>query len=278
MKRWLSLLAAVLVICATACAPSKSSLDKLKTVYEDNSVTFRQIDKNTWIGSGNLTSSESLYLLEGTKRAVLIDAGTDIPDLDVIVAGITDKPVTLVLTHVHPDHAGAAGCFDEVWINPGDTVNVSQFMPDYKGRIKFLENGQKLDLGGRILEVLFTPGHTPGSVTFLEVGTDRGYCGDAFGAGSGMLVFCDMETMIETCRTLYPYFNDKGYKQLYCGHFYGANFITLDKIQFIESVAAEVRDGKIESVPKEGVFGLNSVAVKGDFKMSYIRAESPDTK
>jgi hypothetical protein len=40
--------------------------------------------------------------LEGSDKAVLIDAGTNIADLDKIVASITKKPVMLVATHVHP--------------------------------------------------------------------------------------------------------------------------------------------------------------------------------
>ena len=181
MKKTIILAIAAAVICLTATA---QPLQNLKTVYKDANVTFRKLDKHTWIGSGNVMSSETMYIIEGKDKAVLIDAGTTIPNLDRIVAKITKKPVTLILTHVHPDHAGAAGCFDEVWINPADTVFVPTFMPDYKDTIKYLENGQLIDLGGRVLETYFTPGHTPGSTTFLEVGTEIGYSGDSFGNGN----------------------------------------------------------------------------------------------
>jgi glyoxylase-like metal-dependent hydrolase (beta-lactamase superfamily II) len=62
-----------------------------------------------------------------------------------------------------------------------------EFMPDYGGKVNYLTDGQKFKLGGRTIEAFFTPGHTPGSVTFLETGTDRGFCGDAFGTGSGKI-------------------------------------------------------------------------------------------
>ena len=66
--------------------------------------------------------NESLYLLEGNDKAVLIDAGTKIKDLDKIVASITKKPIMLVATHVHPDHTGSAiNYFPEIYINPADT-------------------------------------------------------------------------------------------------------------------------------------------------------------
>lgn len=91
-----------------------------KVVYEDDAVVFRQIDEHTWIGNGHLCYNESLYLVEGSERAALIDAGTRIPDLDKIVAKITSKPVMLLLTHGHGDHVGGAGPFPEVYICEAD--------------------------------------------------------------------------------------------------------------------------------------------------------------
>jgi len=72
-----------------------------KIVYEDANVVFRQLDEHTWIGNGNLAYNESLYIVEGNERALLIDAGTHIPELNSIVASITSKPVTLMVTHLH---------------------------------------------------------------------------------------------------------------------------------------------------------------------------------
>ena len=82
---------------------NQADLD-LPEVYRDKNVVFKQLDEHTWIGSGNRVSSETLYIIEGKDKAVLIDAGTNIPDLDKIVAGITKKPVSLLLTHGHGDH------------------------------------------------------------------------------------------------------------------------------------------------------------------------------
>ena len=253
------------VICLTATA---QPLQNLKTVYKDANVTFRKLDKHTWIGSGNVMSSETMYIIEGKDKAVLIDAGTTIPNLDRIVAKITKKPVTLILTHVHPDHAGAAGCFDEVWINPADTVFVPAFMPDYKGTIKYLENGQLIDLGGRVLETYFTPGHTPGSTTFLEVGTEIGYSGDSFGNGN-LLVFSDFQTLIKTCQDSYDYFSSKGYSKFYCGHFFGVNFETLERIQLIQTMAQEALDGKIDGEPTGGFGNMNTVITRDGFRLNY---------
>jgi len=90
-------------------------------------------------------SNESLYLVEGNDKAVLIDAGTRIADLDKAVASITKKPITLVATHAHPDHTGSAiNYFPELYINPGDAR--ASFMADYKGKIRDLKDGEVIDL------------------------------------------------------------------------------------------------------------------------------------
>ena len=80
-----------------------------KVVYQDDEVVFRQLDEHTWIGNGHRVYNESLYIVEGNERALLIDVGTYIPDLDKIVAKITSKPVTMMLTHAHGDHVGGVG-------------------------------------------------------------------------------------------------------------------------------------------------------------------------
>ena len=91
-----------------------------KVVYQDAEVVFRQLDEHTWIGNGHRVYNESLYIVEGSERALLIDAGTYIPELDKIVAKITSKPVTMMATHAHGDHVGGVGPFPEVYMNAGD--------------------------------------------------------------------------------------------------------------------------------------------------------------
>ena len=270
MKR-LALAIIILFTGLAAYAQSRNPLEDLETVYQDENVTFRKIDDHTWVGSGNVMSSETMYIIEGKKKAVLIDAGTSIPDLDKIVAKITDKPLTLILTHVHPDHAGAVGCFDEVWINEADTVYVPDYMPDYKGTVRYLENGQLIKLGGRTLETYFTPGHTPGSTTFLEKGTDIGYSGDSFGNGN-LLVFCDLRTLIKTCEDSYEYFKKNGYRKFYCGHFIGVNFENLERIQLIKEIAEDALEGKVDGEPTEGFSNMDRVIIRDGFRLNYNEA------
>ena len=51
----------------------------------------------------------AMFLLVGEEKALLIDTGTGVFDLPLLLKTLTDKPVQVVLTHGHPDHAGAIG-------------------------------------------------------------------------------------------------------------------------------------------------------------------------
>ena len=242
---------------------NQADLD-LPEVYRDKNVVFRQIDEHTWIGSGNRVASETVYIIEGNDKAVVIDAGTHMPKLDKIVAKITDKPVSLILTHGHGDHVGAAGCFDELWVNTAD----KGMLRNYKGTIHHIENGQRFDLGGRVLEAFYTPGHTPGSTTFLEVGTDTGYSGDAFGNGN-LLVMGDFKTLIKTCRESYDYFSANGYTKFYNGHFWGENFETLERIKEIQDIAEGVFFGQIEGENGKDMGNMDRIVRRNDFRFNY---------
>ena len=79
-----------------------------KEVFKNDDIVFHQIDEHTWVGTGHLVFNESVYIVEGNDKAVLIDAGMKIADLDKVAASITQKPVMLVATHVHPDRKSHA--------------------------------------------------------------------------------------------------------------------------------------------------------------------------
>ena len=268
MKR-IVLAAIAAIICISGFAQNnenQAQLD-LPEVYRDKNVVFWKLDDHTWIGSGNRVSSETLYLIEGEDKAALIDAGTNIPKLDRIVKRITKKPVSLLLTHGHGDHVGAAGCFDELWMNTED----KGMLRNYNGTIHHIENGQRFDLGGRILEAFYTPGHTSGSVTFLEVGTDKGYSGDAYGS-TNLLVNTELAILLNTCEESLRYYKENGYKNFYPGHYWGNNLETLERIEEIRQITKDVLAGKVdgESNGNEGFgFGLNRIVRKGEFRFNY---------
>jgi glyoxylase-like metal-dependent hydrolase (beta-lactamase superfamily II) len=205
-------------------------------------------------------ANETIYIIEGRDRTILLDAGTKIDGLDKIVAGITDKPVTLIATHVHPDHTGSAiHDFPEIWINAADTVNVPEFMAGYKGEIKYLEDGQVFDLGDRQIEVIFTPGHTPGSASFFELGERRdwGYSGDAFGSGN-LLLTTNFSTLLATTTRIERYMHRHGISKMYPGHYMGANPETLQRISDLRTLSDEMIEGvRKGETGGQAMMGLN---------------------
>ena len=213
-----------------------------KVVYQDDEVVFRQLDEHTWIGNGHRLYNESLYLIEGNERAILIDAGVYIPDLDKIVAKITSKPVTMMLTHAHGDHVGGVGPFPEVYLNAGDMTIVPNNMRNYKGQIRYLNDGQVIDLGGREIEVIFTPGHTPGSATFFDKAKHYGFSGDAFGS-TNLLVFTNLSTEMYTAERIENYMKKHDIRFLFPGHYSGDNLETPQRVTDIKNMCREVLDG-----------------------------------
>ena len=167
-----------------------------------------------WIGMAGVYS----YLLEGTDAAALIDCGFGIIPLRKIVTGLTAKPVSLLLTHGHYDHVGATDSFaGAACMAPADAEtyrgNAALMGPGGAGAelplpqtpaeaLLPLRDGDRFDLGGRALRTVAAPGHTRGSVCFLEEGTGRMYTGDTACRGDVLLMFPTSTPLAEYADTL----------------------------------------------------------------------------
>jgi glyoxylase-like metal-dependent hydrolase (beta-lactamase superfamily II) len=225
-------------------------------VYRDADIVFRQIDEHTWEGNGYQVYNESVYVVEGEDKALVIDAGAYMPHLDEAVAALTDKPVMLALTHGHGDHVGGIGCFPEVWIHPADVPMITYGDEGYKGVIHHLEDGDVIDLGGRQLEVLHTPGHTSGSITFFDKEHHYGFSGDAFGSTNLLLFVPSFSVLIETCTRTAEYMQKNGIEKLFPGHYGGPNVETLQRVLDEKKMSQELLAGKRKGVA-ESANGLN---------------------
>lgn len=127
-----------------------------------------------------------MYLLEGSERALLIDAGESKADLAGCIEKLTDKPVDLVITHGHGDHAGGADQFPRVYMSHKDLdiLNSIFHLNLSKSNIQDLQGGEVFDLGGCRIEVIALPGHTPGTVVLLDRERQLLFTSDALGSGT----------------------------------------------------------------------------------------------
>ncbi len=119
-------------------------------------------------------------------------------------------------------------------INPADAA--SSFLGNYKGKIKELKDGETIDLGGRALEVVFTPAHTPGATTFLDRKAGYGFSGDSFGSGN-LLLSGTFSTLLETCQKTSALMEKYGIKQLYPGHYFGKNVETKQRVDDLATIS-----------------------------------------
>lgn len=107
------------------------------------------------------------FLFAGQERALLVDSGLEITDMAGIVKGLTDLPVVLINTHADHDHIACNDQFDQVYMHPSEYPFYHESTRRIGGLCP-LWDGDRIDLGGRIFQVIHTPGHTPGSVTMLD--------------------------------------------------------------------------------------------------------------
>lgn len=120
--------------------------------------------ENTWaIEDGHVRC----FLLAGESMALLIDSGISGLDLKGIAGELTDLPLKLINTHADRDHIAGNGLFSEFFMHPSEAM-VYHKISQGTGRILPVYDKDRIDLGNRILEVIYVPGHTPGSITVLD--------------------------------------------------------------------------------------------------------------
>lgn len=103
------------------------------------------------------------FLIVGTKEALLIDTGFEDSGVYEAVRKITDLPMQVILTHGDMDHDGGLKDFGRCRLNKADWHLV-------EGNIKMdpLGEGDIFEFGGYCFETMEIPGHTYGSVAFID--------------------------------------------------------------------------------------------------------------
>ena len=136
---------------------------------------------------------------EGAREAVVIDPGDEAERLLAAIDALELEVAAILLTHTHFDHVGAVAPVAratgaEVWcpeIEVPVLADIMRYVP-WEGFVPFesydadhvVAGGETLQLAGFDIEVLFTPGHSPGHVTYSIPSEQAVFSGDVLFAGS----------------------------------------------------------------------------------------------
>lgn len=169
--------------------------------------TVESIDKDTYAISEYKHWEEThCYLLCGSQRAILIDTGLGVDNIKEVVDELTQLPVTVITTHAHWDHIGGHKHFSHIEVHEAEQNWLAEqfpiplqvvkhnlmakpcdfpqgFVPEeyqvFQGTpTAVFTDGDSFDLGGRLLTVIHTPGHSPGHCCFYEPKRKYLYSGD----------------------------------------------------------------------------------------------------
>ena len=150
------------------------------------------------------------YLIIGTEKAALIDTGYGMGDIKSLVEELTNLPIIVVTTHTHVDHIGQHNEFSNIAVYdhpfsrenaakgrapnsmsnalkpemywkklPEDLTPENFHIPPFKVT-RWLKDGEKINLGNKELEIIYTPGHSPDSICILDRKAKLFWTGDTF--------------------------------------------------------------------------------------------------
>jgi glyoxylase-like metal-dependent hydrolase (beta-lactamase superfamily II) len=148
------------------------------------------------------------YLIVGTKQALLFDTGMGIANIHKVVTELTSRPVVVLNSHTHNDHVGGNSLFTFVYGMDTDFTrqNAKGSRDDAQEELTpgmicgnlpkgfdpktyatkpwhvslFVHNGFKINLGGRTLEIISAPGHTPDAICLIDRANGLLFTGDTY--------------------------------------------------------------------------------------------------
>jgi len=190
------------------------------------------------------------YLVIGEERAALVDTGLGLADIKAVVDSLTELPVTVLLTHSHWDHVGGAYAFDDVWCYEGEAcvdivtngtehdvfsyeLEDGLIAREISGDIDLntyairpakvtgtIADGDVINLGGRELKAIYTPGHTGDSLCLVDEENGLLFTGDTY-YPDWLYAWCDdsdVVTYSESVRKIMDAIKDMDIQWMYTGH------------------------------------------------------------
>lgn len=254
-------------------------------------LTSQKVADGVWCISDN--GSDNMYVVEGKEKALLIDTGLGTAKLAEFVKRLTSKPLLVVNTHGHPDHAAGNYQFPTVYVHQADLEAAKSMasaasraraiqsaqgktLPDVmtleeaarygNAELRPVKDGFVFDLGGRKLEVIEVPGHTAGEIVLLDSAHRQVFTGD----NDNTLVWLflpggpPLEVYLGSLKKLQA--RSAEFTTIYPGH--GSPepaSLVADQIKAVESIL----DGSCKSEPYKSFAGSSSLCKYGKASVAY---------
>lgn len=166
-------------------------------------------DGVTWIDEPHVREFYrcNIWHLRGRDRDLLVDSGWGVVSLREQIPLVTERPLIAVASHTHFDHIAGHHEFAERWVHRAEASILARptrratladpyasdeafealpplpyvsatYCPKAAPAVRLLEDGDVVDLGDRVLEVIHTPGHSPGGIALFERATGILFSGD----------------------------------------------------------------------------------------------------
>ena len=176
------------------------------------------------------------YLITGEKRALLFDTGPGVRDIAKVVRELTNLPVTALPSHLHFDHTGNLHHFGDIamadlpvlracerdgWLHASDDLyrGFREGMVWTPVKVRhWLAIGTVIELGGRLLEIIHTPGHSPDSISLLDRNAAILWAADFIYPGNlyAQIPGADLAAYLATTQALLPALTAS--TRIYCAH------------------------------------------------------------
>jgi hydroxyacylglutathione hydrolase len=236
--------------------------------------THKKIDTDIWLINDN--QQDNIYLIEGEALALVIDTGLGYQNLKAYIETITDKPLVVVNSHAHPDHAGGNHVFEQVHIHKDELETLKHYtsepvmadtfkrfvkkdMPEHlldknktSPSLITIEDGFKFDLGNKIIDVVHIPGHTPGSIALYDRKSKNMFTGDMANEHIWLQVkhVTSVKDFLNSIRTLQTY--SASIDRLLPGH---GEPLSPDHLNTLEAAAEKLLSGACAVTPYSSPLG-----------------------
>ena len=176
------------------------------------------------------------YLITGEHTALLFDTGPGVRDISIVVKALTKLPVIALPSHMHFDHTGNLHRFETIALADLPLLRACEkkgifqasdelFLGHREGMVwkplrvsQWLPVPSMIDLGGRQLELIHTPGHSPDSISLLDKHANIIFAADYVYPGPlyAQIPGADLAAYLKTAETLLPILNNS--TRILCAH------------------------------------------------------------